>query len=160
MSKFKNICKGFFGLQEQEQNSIIPDEEKVKSSTAAMIDLNKELDKAASNLKTESDLDEAQLTNNLTDYNGHVMYQLRDPQEANAVAKDIQRWTTKKGFTIIKHEKSTSGRTGYFYFRIGEDPGSESQKIQGYFAQLPELVKFAFKAPRSKQPKQMKRRKF
>ena len=88
------------------------------------------------------------------------MYQLRDPQEANAVAKDIQRWTTKKGFTIISHKKSDSGRTGYFYFRIGEDPGSESQKIQGYFAQLPELVKFAFKAPRSKQPKQMKRRKF
>ena len=77
-----------------------------------------------------------------------------------AVAKEIQRWTTKKGFTIIKHEKSKSGRTGYFYFRVGEDPGTESQKIQGYFAQLPELSKFAFKAPRSNNPRRRPSRKF
>jgi len=109
---------------------------------------------------TETELEEAQLVNNLSDYNGHVIYQLRDPQEANPVAKEIQRWTTKKGFTIISHEKSKSGRTGYFYFRLGEDPGTESQKIQGYFAQLPELLKFAFKAPKSKESKKMKQRKF
>jgi len=154
MSKFKNICKGFFGLSEANIQSA----EEIKAATA-------ELQKYATaakdaGLTEEEFIEEAQLINNLSDYNGHVMYQLRDPQEANAVAKDIQRWTTKKGFTIISHKKSNSGRTGYFYFRIGEDPGSESQKIQGYFAQLPELVKFAFKAPRSKQPKQMKRRKF
>ena len=149
MSKFKNICKGFFGLQEV-INVSAEKYDAIKDKIAPEVEVN----------ITETELEEAQLINNLSDYNGHVMYQLRDPQEANAVAKDIQRWTTKKGFTIIKHEKSTSGRTGYFYFRIGEDPGSESQKIQGYFAQLPELVKFAFKAPRSKQPKQMKRRKF
>ena len=52
--------------------------------------------------------------------------------------------------TIISHQKSASGLTGYFYFRLGEDPGTESQKIQGYFAQLPELSKFAFQAPRSR----------
>ena len=158
MSKFKNICKGFFGLQE----ATVQPASEIDAATAALAKFNKEAEKTADTINANNDplLDEAQLINNLTDYNGHVMYQLRDPQEANAVAKDIQRWTTKKGFTIIKHEKSTSGRTGYFYFRIGEDPGSESQKIQGYFAQLPELVKFAFKAPRSKQPKQMKRRKF
>tara|TARA_R110000822_G_C15260744_1_gene488200 strand:- start:424 stop:873 length:450 start_codon:yes stop_codon:yes gene_type:complete len=149
MSKFKDICKGFFGLQEV-INVSAEKYDAIKDKIDPEVEVN----------ITETELEEAQLINNLSDYNGHVMYQLRDPQEANAVAKDIQRWTTKKGFTIIKHEKSTSGRTGYFYFRIGEDPGSESQKIQGYFAQLPELVKFAFKAPRSKQPKQMKRRKF
>ena len=149
MSKFKDICKGFFGLQEV-INVSAEKYDAIKDKIDPEVEVN----------ITETELEEAQLINNLSDYNGHVMYQLRDPQEAAAVAKDIQRWTTKKGFTIIKHEKSTSGRTGYFYFRIGEDPGSESQKIQGYFAQLPELVKFAFKAPRSKQPKQMKRRKF
>jgi len=148
MSKFKKLYRDFFGLQEQnsqEQNSKIPNEDEIKAAHAALVDFNKEADKLS-----EADLEEAQLINNLTDYNGHVMYRLRDPQEASAVAKEIQRWTTKKGFTIISHKKSSSGLTGYFYFRLGEDPGTESQKIQGYFAQLPELRRFAFQAPRSR----------
>lgn len=152
MSKFKNMYKEFFGLKE----------EKVTYTDAELKNLTKAADEAErlQQAVTEELIDEAQLVNNLSDYNGHVIYQLRDPQEANAVAKDIQRWTTKKGFTIISHEKSKSGRTGYFYFRLGEDPGTESQKIQGYFAQLPELLKFAFKAPKSKESQKMKQRKF
>ena len=156
MSKFKKMYKDFFGLNEissaeaKELDTILPDvTQKVK-----------DLANATKELTSEELIDEAQLVNNLTDYAGHVIYQLRDPQEAMAVAKEIQRWTTKKGFTIIKHEKSKSGRTGYFYFRVGEDPGSESQKIQGYFAQLPELSKFAFKAPRSNNPRRRPSRKF
>lgn len=156
MSKFKNMYKEFFGLKEQ-SDSKIPPLEDIKASTKAIGDLGKAMKDAG---LTETELEEAQLVNNLSDYNGHVIYQLRDPQEANPVAKEIQRWTTKKGFTIISHEKSKSGRTGYFYFRLGEDPGTESQKIQGYFAQLPELLKFAFKAPKSKESKKMKQRKF
>ena len=156
MSKFKNMYKEFFGLKEQNDPKI-PNPEEIEAATDAIADLGKAMEDAG---LVESELDEAQLVNNLSDYNGHVIYQLRDPQEANAVAKDIQRWTTKKGFTIISHEKSKSGRTGYFYFRLGEDPGTESQKIQGYFAQLPELLKFAFKAPKSKESKKMKQRKF
>ena len=156
MSKFKNIYKEFFGLKEQ-TNSKIPDPKEIEASTDAIEDLGNAMKNAG---LAESELEEAQLVNNLSDYNGHVMYQLRDPQEANPVAKEIQRWTTKKGFTIISHEKSKSGRTGYFYFRLGEDPGTESQKIQGYFAQLPELLKFAFKAPKSKESKKMKQQKF
>tara|TARA_B100000963_G_scaffold106319_1_gene92294 strand:+ start:1897 stop:2367 length:471 start_codon:yes stop_codon:yes gene_type:complete len=156
MSKFKKMYRDFFGLNEissaeaSELNAVLPD------LTKNMEDLAK----AKKELTAEEFIDEAQLVNNLTDYAGHVIYQLRDPQEAMAVAKEIQRWTTKKGFTIIKHEKSKSGRTGYFYFRVGEDPGSESQKIQGYFAQLPELSKFAFKAPRSNNPRRRPSRKF
>ena len=150
MSKFKNMYKEFFGLKEQQNIPKISDEDVKNAEDFA----------AALEPLTETELEEAQLVNNLSDYNGHVIYQLRDPQEANPVAKEIQRWTTKKGFTIISHKKSNSGRTGYFYFRIGEDPGSESQKIQGYFAQLPELLKFAFKAPKSKESKKMKQRKF
>ena len=148
MSKFKKMYKDFFSLKEQAVKFSDADAENAKEVAAAVSDMANDLEK----LKTENDplLDEAQLTNNITDYNCHVMYRLRDPQEAAAVAKDLQRWTTKKGFTIIKHERSRSGLTGYFYFRLGEDPGSESQKIQGYFSQMPELVKFAFQAPRSK----------
>jgi len=150
MSKFKNMYKEFFGLKEQQNIPKISDEDVKNAEDFA----------AALEPLTETELEEAQLVNNLSDYNGHVIYQLRDPQEANPVAKEIQRWTTKKGFTIISHEKSKSGRTGYFYFRLGEDPGTESQKIQGYFAQLPELLKFAFKAPKSKESEKMKQRKF
>jgi len=150
MSKFKKLYRDFFGLNEissaqaKELDSILPGlTDKIKNFGAAAKE-------AGITGDTNETIEEAQLINNLTDYNGHVMYRLRDPQEANAVAKEIQTWTTKKGFTIISHKKSSSGLTGYFYFRLGEDPGTESQKIQGYFAQLPELSRFAFQAPRSR----------
>jgi len=149
MSKFKKLYRDFFSLKEasaEQQADYNVELEKTKELMQQVSDTAKDAG------LTETELDEAQLVNNLTDYNGHVIYQLRDPQESNAVAKDIQRWTTKKGFTIIAHKKSKTGRTGYFYFRIGEDPGSESQKIQGYFAQLPELTKFAFKKPGASAP--------
>jgi hypothetical protein len=152
MSKFKKMYKDFFGLNE----AMSAEDSEIVKTNMEKIATDAERFKAA--MTSEELIDEAQLVNNLTDYAGHVIYQLRDPQEAMAVAKEIQRWTTKKGFTIIKHEKSKSGRTGYFYFRVGE--GSESQKIQGYFAQLPELSKFAFKAPRSNNPRRRPSRKF
>lgn len=152
MSKFKKIYRDFFALREANAEQ--------QAAYNAELEKTIEIQKDIKDLTSEEFIDEAQLVNNLTDYAGHVIYQLRDPQESNAVAKEIQRWTTKKGFTIIKHDKSKSGRTGYFYFRIGEDPGSESQKIQGYFAQLPELSKFAFKAPRSNNPRRQPSRKF
>jgi len=148
MSKFKKLYRDFFGLNEETNLPTSPEDQKnVEDMTQKVKDLG---DAMKVLTDTNETIEEAQLTNNITDYNGHVMYRLRDPQEAAAVAKDLQRWTTKKGFTIIKHERSRSGLTGYFYFRLGEDPGSESQKIQGYFSQMPELVKFAFQAPRSK----------
>ena len=158
MSKFKKMYKDFFSLKEQAVKFTADDAENAEKVASAVSDMADDL--GTLNANNDPLLDEAQLVNNLTDYAGHVIYQLRDPQEAMAVAKEIQRWTTKKGFTIIKHEKSKSGRTGYFYFRVGEDPGSESQKIQGYFAQLPELNKFAFKAPRSNNPRRRPSRKF
>ena len=151
MSKFKKLYRDFFGLNEAITKASQQDIDLQQDYTTAINDMNAALEKTKELTSGYNpSLDEAQLTNNITDYNGHVMYRLRDPQEATAVAKDLQRWTTKKGFTIIKHERSRSGLTGYFYFRLGEDPGSESQKIQGYFSQMPELVKFAFQAPISK----------
>ena len=96
------------------------------------------------------DIEEAQLINNLIDYRGGVEYIIRDPAEATAVAQEIKQWTQSKGFTIIKHNISKSGKIGYFYFRLGDDPGDESQKIQGYFAQKPELKHFRFNVKSSK----------
>ena len=149
MSKFKKLYRDFFGLNEETTKISQQDIDLQQQYTDALNNMNTALEKTKE-LTSEETIEEAQLINNLTDYNGHVMYRLRDPQEASAVAKEIQRWTTKKGFTIISHKKSASGLTGYFYFRLGEDPGTESQKIQGYFAQLPELRRFAFQAPRSR----------
>ena len=94
---------------------------------------------------TEEELDEAELTNHMNDYRGGVVYVLTDPSQADVVAQNIKRWTAKKGFTAIKHKKSADGSKGYFYFRLGPDPGTEAQKIQGYFAQLPLLKHFKFK---------------
>jgi len=108
-------------------------------------------------LNETHDIEEAQLINNLTDYRGGVEYIVRDPAEAPSVAEEIKQWTERKGFTIIKHSISKSGKIGYFYFRLGEDPSLESQKIQGYFAQKPELKHFRFNV-RGKKLKSKKRK--
>jgi hypothetical protein len=147
MSKFKKIYHEWFGLRENDLSQSIKDAD---NEINPLTDKLKQVTNAAQEAGLlEIDLDEAQLVNNITDYQGHVMYRLRDPQEAKMVAKDIMQWTKKKGFTIIKHDRSRTGLTGYFYFRIGEDLGTESQKIQGYFSQMPEIEKFIFRAPRN-----------
>lgn len=92
----------------------------------------------------EMDIDEAQLVNNLTDYRGGIEYVLRDPATAQQTAQEIQEWAERKGFTVIKKTISSSGKIGYFYFRLGQDPALESQKLQGYLAQKPELKHFRF----------------
>ena len=89
-------------------------------------------------------VDEAQLTNHMIDYRGGIEYVLRDPAEAESVATEIQQWSEKKGFTVVNKKISASGKIGYFYFRLGEDPARESQKIQGYISQKPEIKHFRF----------------
>ena len=93
---------------------------------------------------SEDELAEAQLVNNLTDYRGGIEYVVRDPQTARSVMDEIQQWSTKKGFNIIKSTLSKTGRIGYIYYRLGQDPALESQKLQGYLAQKPELKHFRF----------------
>jgi len=92
----------------------------------------------------QKEIDEAQLVNNLTDYRGGIEYVVRDPQTAQSVLSEIRQWSEKKGFTIIKSMISKTGRIGYIYYRLGEDPALESQKLQGYLAQKPELKHFRF----------------
>jgi hypothetical protein len=98
----------------------------------------------------QKEIDEAQLVNNLTDYRGGIEYVVRDPQTAQSVLDKIRQWSQKKGFTIIKSILSKTGRIGYIYYRLGEDPALESQKLQGYLAQKPELKHFRFKVRNEK----------
>ena len=137
MSKFKKMYREWFGLKEQKD---LPTPDDVANLQQAA----DEAERLKAALTTEGELDEAQLVNNITDYQGGVQYILRDPAQAQRVAEDIKQWTAKKGFTTIKHTKSKTGKMGYFYFRLGQDPGTEAQKIQGYFSQLPELKHFRF----------------
>lgn len=135
MSKFKKMYREWFGLKEQKD---------LATHVANLQQAADEAERLKAALTTEGELDEAQLVNNITDYQGGVQYILRDPAQAQQVAEDIKQWTAKKGFTTIKHSKSKTGKMGYFYFRLGQDPGTEAQKIQGYFSQLPELKHFKF----------------
>lgn len=149
MSTFKKLYKQFFGLTEQST----PSDQSANLSVAPekLNDPNVQTQiKKGVKVRVEGDLDEAQLLNNLTDYRGGVEFVLRDPATAQAVVDEIQQWTAKKGITLVTKKISKSGKVVYMYFRLGEDPALESQKIQGYLAQKPELKHFRFNVRQSK----------
>ena len=150
MNALKKLYKEFFGITEAtaKQN---PNDIEIAASVAkdpnALTAAQMAAKKAGGNVRitaNESEIDEAQLINHIADYRGGVEYVLRDPATAQNVANDIRDWAERKGFTIVKQNISKSGKVGYFYFRLGEDPGRESQKIQGYIAQVPEIKHFRF----------------
>lgn len=150
MNKLKKLYREFFGLTEATQN---PNDMEISADVALKNPKALQLakDTAAKNggnvkiTNEEEMVDEAQLINNIIDYRGGVEYVLRNPAEAESVAAEIREWATKKGFTVVKHVASPSGKVGYFYFRLGQDPARESQRIQGYIAQKPEIKHFRFK---------------
>lgn len=155
MSIFKKLYKEFFGLTELNATASTTGIPKfTKDDVQNAKDMASALKGMKDALKTESDLEEAQLVNHITDYRGGIEYVLRNPAEAQAVAQEIKEWSEKKGFTIVKHTISPSGKIGYFYFRLGQDPALESQKLQGYLAQKPELKHFRFNVRQSKQKPQ------
>ena len=146
MNKLKKLYRDFFGLAEaitptSNIPKILPVGE-IEKSIQAVQKYGKAM-KAAGLIETD-EIDEAQLVNNITDYRGGVEYVLRDPSQAQSVANEIRQWSEKKGFTIVTSKISKSGKVGYFYFRLGQDPALESQKIQGYIAQKPEVKHFRF----------------
>ena len=144
MSNIKKLYKQFFGYKLTESIEGAPaDPKEIEAANAGVIELTKNLKDLTSNIG-ESEIDEAQLVNNLTDYRGGIEYVVRDPQTAQSVLDEIRQWSEKKGFTIIKSMISKTGRIGYIYYRLGEDPALESQKMQGYLAQKPELKHFRF----------------
>ena len=138
MSKIKKMYRDFFGLTEQSTSSVSVSPEKLNDPNVQSA-----ISKGVK-VRVEGEIDEAQLVNNLTDYRGGIEYVLRDPATAQSVAHEIQEWAERKGFTVIKKTLSPSGKIGYFYFRLGQDPALESQKLQGYLAQKPELKHFRF----------------
>ena len=89
-------------------------------------------------------LNEADLLNKLTDYRGGFLYKLVDPATAGNVKADIQAFLNKKGMHVIKTKFDDAAGKGFFYIRLGEDPAKESQRIQGFISQLPEVSKFKF----------------
>lgn len=145
MSQITKMYKSFFGLKEATNLPNTPEGyQELQSAAEEYAETLKGLEDTMKGM-TEEELAEAELTNHMNDYRGGVVYVLTDPSQADVVAQNIKRWTAKKGFTAIKHKKSADGSKGYFYFRLGPDPGTEAQKIQGYFAQLPLLKHFKFK---------------
>lgn len=151
MNVFKKLYKDFFGIKEQTNaSSAIPkftkdDVQNAKDMAAAMLSMKNAL-------KMEAEIDEARLVNNITDYRGGVEYVLRDPADAQSVAQEIADWTSRKGFSVVSKKISKTGKVGYFYFRLGQDPALESQKIQGYLAQKPEIKHFRFNVRQAAAP--------
>ena len=153
MSKIAKMYKSFFGLKEQtnpnKPNKLnIPSADEIEQTTDAV----KELGDAMDDLN-EEEIDEARLINNMTDYRGGIQYLLRDPAMAENVAQEIKNFAAKKKIYIIRHLKSKDGKIGYFHFRLGEDPARESQQLQGYISQKPEVHSFRFKILGEKKPK-------
>ena len=152
MSKFKDMYKSFFGI-----NETINVSKKEDPNWADTVSDLKQKDPNTEINITEEDLDEAQLINHMTDYKGGVQYMLFDPSMADNVAHEIRNFATKKKIYIITHKKSRDGKFGYFHFRLGDDPAKESQQIQGYISSKPEVKHFRFKLlnekPKLRNPK-------
>ena len=92
----------------------------------------------------KSQTNEADLINKISDYKGGFLYKLIDPATAGIVKADIQAFLNKKGMHVIKTKFDDASGKGFFYVRLGEDPAKESQRIQGFISQLPEVEKFKF----------------
>lgn len=150
MGKISKLYKQFFGLHEQSTVKVDPGKDVVLSPIDAKDP--KKVQAAQNILKTtkgrihieEGELDEAELLNHISDYKGGVEYVVFDPTIAQQVQEEIEQFARKKGIKIIKKDLSRSGKIGYFLFRLGEFPAKESQKIQGYISQMPQVKHFRF----------------
>ena len=104
--------------------------------------------------KINENLEEADLVNKISDYRGGVVYKLHDPRTGADVKKDIAQFATKKKMHIIRTQFDDAKGIGFFHFRLGEDPGKESQRIQGFISQLPEVKVFKFTIGQQQRPEQ------
>ena len=150
MSKKRNTYKEFFGIREEKySDQDVQNAEKIAAAYKDIATAGKEMQDAG----LTDNMNEAELINNITDYQGGVQYMLRDPAMADNVAEEIKQFALKKKIYPVKHRKSKSRRSGYFYFRLGDDPAKESQQLQGYFSQKPEIRYFRFKVMQDPQPR-------
>ena len=155
MNTNKKLYREFFGLRESKITVDTKNPAAIKAAQdMAKTDPNTELHFE----EVGFELDEAELINHMGDYKGGVEYVLVDPAQAKATAADISQWAQKKGFTIVQQTISPSGKVGYFYFRLGENPYKESKRIQGYISQLPMIKHFRFNVKNQETPEQPRRR--
>lgn len=147
MNTFKKLYRDFFGLTESKMDAVGKEDSDINNDgkTDKTDSYLKKRRTAISKAIDEEIVDEAKLVNGIDEYQGGVEYAIKDPAQAQEVSDDIKQWAEKKGFTIIKRTISKNGKNGYFYFRLGEDPEKDAQRIQGYFAQRLELAAFRFR---------------
>ena len=105
-------------------------------------------------INEQTDLEEADLVNKISDYRGGVIYKLHDPRTGADVKQDIAQFAAKKKMHIIRTQFDDAKGIGFFHFRLGEDPGKESQRIQGFISQLPEVKVFKFSIGQQPKPEQ------
>ena len=105
-------------------------------------------------INEQTDLEEADLLNKISDYRGGVVYKLHDPRTGADVKQDIAQFAAKKKMHIIRTQFDDAKGIGFFHFRLGEDPGKESQRIQGFISQLPEVKVFKFSIGQQPKPEQ------
>ena len=136
MNKLKQLYRDYFGLTEQATKGSISVNDPAKAV---------ELVKKGLDVKLVDVVDEARLDNRITEYQGGVEMVMIDPALAKQTLMDILQWTKKKGFVVVTKKLSGTGKSAYIYFRLGENPGKEAQRIQGYISQLPNIKHFRFK---------------
>jgi hypothetical protein len=151
MNIFKKLYRDYFGLTEQttKQHSMFSVTDKDVQNMQKMANAAQQVKKA---LGEDADLDEAQLLNKISEYRGGVEFVVIDPEQSSIVADNIVQWAAKKGINLIKKTISKSGRVVYLYFRMGQDPVADSQKLQGYISQRPDIKHFRFKVRDVKRP--------
>lgn len=152
MDKISKTYKQYFCIAEQTTMATKTDPTKDVVLSATDSKDPKKVQAAQNILKTtkgrihieEADLDEAELLNHISDYKGGVEYVVLDPTIAQQVQEEIEQFARKKGIKVINKSISRTGKVGYFLFRLGEFPSKESQKIQGYISQMPQVKHFRF----------------
>lgn len=151
MNVFKKLYRDFFGLTEQtaKQHSMFSVTDKDVQNMQKMATVAQQVKKA---LGEDEELDEAQLLNKISDYQGGIEFVVNDPEQSSQIADTIAQWAAKKGINLIKKTISKSGRVVYLYFRMGQDPVADSQKLQGYISQRPDIKHFRFNV-RTQKPK-------
>ena len=140
----KNPDLLFFKLSGNKDKAI----QEIESLRVKYPDLTKLQINYSTPVKTDKDgvsIEEARLTNKITDYKGGVLYQLSDPSTYENVRSDIERFANEKGLRVIQNKFDSTKGTGYMRFTQSEDIGKDSQRIQGFISQLPEVLKFKFK---------------
>jgi hypothetical protein len=152
MDKISKTYKQYFGIAEQTAMTTKTDTtrdvvlSKQDTTNAAKIQAAQNILKVTGGKIhiEEADLDEAELLNHISDYKGGVEYVVMDPTIAQQVQEEIEQFAKRKGIKVIKKSISNTGKVGYFLFRLGEFPAKESQKIQGYISQMPQVKHFRF----------------